>query len=50
MAARSGSVENMGLIRPNGYLRGLDMTEFTLGQIQEYSEWPKPPVAGHGIS
>lgn len=30
--------------------QGQDMTEFTLGQIQGHSEWPKPPVAGHGIS
>ncbi len=43
-------MENLGVSCLCGYVRGLDMTEFTLGQIQEYSEWPKPPVAGHGIS
>ena len=30
--------------------QGVDMTDFTLRQIQSHSEWPQPPVGGHDLS
>lgn len=34
----------------NAWRQGLDMTDFTLGQIQNHSAWPIPRVADHGAS